>query len=42
MPWQTVRLFNVRTQQYTMSSVRDEATDTDDAMTCQTKEGLVW
>lgn len=42
MPWQTVRLFNVRTQQYTMSSVRDEATGADDAMTCQTKEGLVW
>lgn len=41
MPWQTVRLFNVRTQQYTMSSVRDEATGTDDAMNCQTKEGLV-
>lgn len=40
LPWQTVRLFNVRTQQYTMSSVRDEATGTDDAMTCQTKEGL--
>ncbi|MGQ9882196.1 MAG: prohibitin family protein [Armatimonadota bacterium] len=40
MPWQTVRLFNVRAQQYTMSSVRDEATGTDDAMTCQTKEGL--
>lgn len=39
-PWQTARLFNVRTQQYTMSSVRDEATGTDDAMTCQTKEGL--
>jgi regulator of protease activity HflC (stomatin/prohibitin superfamily) len=40
LPWQTVQLFNVRTQQYTMSSARDEATGTDDAMTCQTREGL--
>ncbi|GIV19776.1 MAG: hypothetical protein KatS3mg023_1527 [Armatimonadota bacterium] len=40
LPWQTVQLFNVRTQQYTMSSARDELSGTDDAMTCQTKEGL--
>lgn len=40
LPWQTVQLFNVRTQQYTMSSVRDEATGSEDAMTCQTREGL--
>lgn len=40
LPWQTVQLFNVRTQQYTMSSVRDESAGTDDAMTCQTREGL--
>ena len=40
LPWQTVQLFNVRTQQYTMSSARDELSGTDDAMTCQTREGL--
>lgn len=40
LPWQAVQLFNVRTQQYTMSSARDEVTGTDDAMTCQTREGL--
>jgi len=40
LPWQTVQLFNVRTQQYTMSSVRDESAGTDDTMTCQTREGL--
>lgn len=40
LPWQTVQLFNVRTQQYTMSSARDEISGTDDAMTCQTREGL--
>lgn len=40
LPWQTVQMFNVRTQQYTMSSMRDEAGSNDDSMTCQTKEGL--
>ncbi len=40
LPWQTVQLFNVRTQQYTMSSARDEVAGSDDAMTCQTREGL--
>lgn len=40
LPWQTVQLFNVRTQQYTMNSVRDESAGTDDAMSCQTREGL--
>ncbi|MCS6829578.1 MAG: prohibitin family protein [Armatimonadota bacterium] len=40
LPWQTVQLFNVRTQQYTMSSARDELSGSDDAMTCQTREGL--
>lgn len=40
LPWQSVQLFNVRTQQYTMSSARDEVSGTDDAMTCQTREGL--
>ncbi len=40
LPWQTVQLFNVRTQQYTMSSARDELAGSDDAMTCQTREGL--
>lgn len=40
LPWQSVQLFNVRTQQYTMSGIRDEAGGDDDSMTCQTKEGL--
>jgi prohibitin 2 len=41
LPWQTATLFTVRTQEYSMTGLRDEATGTtDDAMTCQTNEGL--
>lgn len=40
-PWSDMRLWSVRTQEYTMSGKREEgAVVGDDAMTCQTKEGL--
>src|ERR1041385_2055775 len=40
-PWSDLRLWSVRTQEYTMSGRRDEgAVVGDDAMICQTKEGL--
>src|SRR5262249_37381818 len=40
-PWADLKLWSVRTQEYTMSGRRDEgAVVGDDAMVCQTKEGL--
>lgn len=40
-PWADMRLWSVRTQEYTMSGKREEgAVVGDDAMVCQTKEGL--
>lgn len=40
-PWATVKFFSIRTQAYTMSSLKQEdATDKEDAMTSQTSEGL--
>ena len=40
-PWASMELWSVRTQEYTMSGKREEgAVVGDDAMVCQTKEGL--
>ncbi len=40
-PWSDMKLWSVRTQEYTMSGKRDEGPVVgDDAMVCQTKEGL--
>lgn len=40
-PWATVKYFSVRTQSYTMSALpREAATGSEDAITCQTQEGL--
>ena len=40
-PWATVKFFSVRTQNYTMSALaREAATGSEDAITCQTREGL--
>ncbi len=41
LPWETAHPFTVRTQAYSMTGKRDEAgTAVDDAMPCQTSEGL--
>ncbi len=40
-PWTTVKYFSVRTQNYTMSSLaREAASGQEDAIVCQTAEGL--
>lgn len=40
-PWSNMQLWSIRTQEYTMSSKREEgAVAGDDSMVCQTKEGL--
>lgn len=41
VPWESAHLFNVRTQVYSMTSQGDEISSArDDAMACQTSEGL--